>query len=147
MHLIAMSLRKVDPRVIVESRIMAVQSGLAHEQNITTRDLEAYYLAGGNVRRVIEALIVARSNQVELTFQEASAIDLSGKDVLKAVNSGMRLGETLVTDTVIYPLGSVRVDGVETQAVSLDGAIDADVRVEIVEVRDNILVVQPIGNN
>lgn len=146
-HLVAMSLRKVDPRIIVQSRIMAVQSGLAHDQNITTRELEAHYLAGGNVSRVIEALIAARSNNVELTFHEAAAIDLSGKDVLEAVNSGMRLGQTLVTDTVIYPLGSVLVDGVETRAVSLDGAIDAGIRVEIVEARDNILVVQALRDN
>ena len=63
--LIGMSLRKVNPRIVAETKIMAVQAGLA---DITTNAIEAHYLAGGNIRRVVQALIAAapRTNRSEL---------------------------------------------------------------------------------
>ncbi|MBT4866841.1 MAG: hypothetical protein HON53_17190 [Planctomycetaceae bacterium] len=143
LHLVMMSLRKTNPRVIVRSKIMAVQAGLAHEQKITTNALEAHYLAGGNVPRVIEALIAANRSGIKLTFQEATAIDLAGKNVLAAAKSGMLLGQVVAAETVIQPAGSVLIDGKPMDAVSVDGSINAGQHVEIVEVRDDIVMVRP----
>lgn len=85
-NLVAMRLRKVNPAVIVDSRIMAVKAGL----NITTDELETHYLAGGNVVRVIQALIAASKANIKLSFQQATAIDLAGRDVLDAVQTSVR---------------------------------------------------------
>ncbi|HNR36275.1 MAG TPA: flotillin-like protein FloA [Candidatus Hydrogenedentes bacterium] len=84
--LVGMSLRKVNPSVIVDSRIMAVKAGL----NISTNELETHYLAGGNVVRVVQALIAANKANIPLTFQRATAIDLAGRDVLDAVQTSVR---------------------------------------------------------
>lgn len=87
--LIGMWLRRVDSRVLVRSKIMAVQAGLVEEE-VTTRGLEAHYLAGGNVPQVIRALIVARkSKTIQLSYREATAIDLAGRDVLEAVQTSV----------------------------------------------------------
>lgn len=84
--LIAMSFRKVNARVIVETKIMAVQAGL---DRISTEALEAHYLTGGNVRRVIQALIVAHRAKIDLDWDTAAAIDLAGRNVLEAVQTSV----------------------------------------------------------
>ena len=78
--LIGMRIRRVPPKVVVEPRISAIKAGL----NVVTRELEAHYLAGGNVYRVVNALISADKAGINLTFQRAAAIDLAGRDVLEA---------------------------------------------------------------
>ncbi|MGQ0633770.1 MAG: flotillin-like protein FloA, partial [Planctomycetaceae bacterium] len=80
------SFRKVNARAIIESKIMAVQAGLPP---IATQSLEAHYLAGGNVRRVIQALIVAQRAKIDLDWETASAIDLAGRNVLEAVQTSV----------------------------------------------------------
>lgn len=142
LHLVMMSLRKTNPRVIVRSKVMAVQAGL-RDHRITTRALEAHHLAGGDVTKVIEALVAANRSGTKLTFQEATALDLAGKDVLAAAKSGMLLGQVVAAKTVIQPAGSVLVDGKPMNAISVEGAIDAGRRVEIVEVQDDIVLVRP----
>ncbi len=88
--LIGMSFRQVNARLIVQAKIMAVQAGLTDERyGITTRRLEAHYLAGGNVMKVIHALIAANRAQMPLTFDQAAAIDLAGRDVLDAVRTSI----------------------------------------------------------
>ncbi len=85
-----MSFRQVNARLIVQAKIMAVQAGLTDERyGITTRRLEAHYLAGGNVMKVIHALIAANRAQMPLTFDQAAAIDLAGRDVLDAVRTSI----------------------------------------------------------
>lgn len=84
LDLIGMSLRKVNPTVITRSKIMAVQAGL---DRISTRNLEAHYLAGGNVPNVVRALIAADRADLELNFKLASGIDLAGRNVLEAVQT------------------------------------------------------------
>lgn len=79
--LVFMRIRKVPPRIIVESLITATKAGL----NITTSDLETHYLAGGHVPSVIKALISAHMANIDLSFQQAAAIDLAGRDVFEAV--------------------------------------------------------------
>ena len=84
--LIFMSLRKVNPTIIVDAKIMAVQAGLA---DITTQGLEAHYLAGGNIRRVIQAMIAAHRARIPLDWDTAAAIDLAGRNVLEAVQTSV----------------------------------------------------------
>jgi uncharacterized protein YqfA (UPF0365 family) len=79
--LIAMRLRRVPPSTIVNARISSAKAGLA----ISVDELEAHYLAGGNVLRVVNALISADKANIPLGFQRAAAIDLAGRDVLEAV--------------------------------------------------------------
>lgn len=89
--LIAMSLRKVNSRLIVQAKIMAKQSGLpiSGPQGITTNRLEAHFLAGGKVAHVIQAIIAAHRADLNLTFDQAVAIDLAGRDVLEAVRTSV----------------------------------------------------------
>jgi uncharacterized protein YqfA (UPF0365 family) len=86
-----MSLRQVHARTIVEAKIMAMQAGVGTDPHtgITTRRLEAHYLAGGNVPRVIHALIAAHRADIDLDFDRAAAIDLAGRDVLDAVRTSV----------------------------------------------------------
>ena len=91
LDLIGMTFRKVNPTVIVRSKIMAVKAGLDEKgSGITSRTLEAHYLAGGNVPLVIRALIAAsKAKIVNLSFQEATGIDLAGRNVLEAVQTSV----------------------------------------------------------
>lgn len=86
LSLFAMSLRKIDPRTIVEAKIMAVQAGLAYTN---TQSLEAHYLANGNVRRVIQALVMAQRARIPLDWDTAAAIDLAGRNVEEAVQTSV----------------------------------------------------------
>ena len=79
--LVGMRLRKVNPRAIIRPLIAATKAGL----DLRVNELEAHYLAGGNVGRVTQALISADKAGIELQFQTAAAIDLAGRDVLEAV--------------------------------------------------------------
>ena len=87
-QLVTMFLRKVRPGVIVPSKIMAIQAGL-DDPDITNKNLDAHYLAGGNVPQVIRALIAASKAKIELTYAQATAIDLAGRDVLDAVQTSV----------------------------------------------------------
>ena len=88
--LLGMTFRKVNPAIIVRSKITAVQAGLDESTGITSKTLEAHYLAGGNVPQVIRALIAAnKAKTIQLTFQEATAIDLAGRDVLDSVQTSV----------------------------------------------------------
>ena len=80
-ELVFMRIRKVPPRIIVESMITATKAGL----HVSTNDLETHYLAGGNVPSVIKALISADKANINLSFNQATAIDLAGRDVFEAV--------------------------------------------------------------
>jgi uncharacterized protein YqfA (UPF0365 family) len=85
-EMVAMSLRKVNVALIVRSKITAVQAGL---RDITTRDLEAHYLAGGNVARVVQSLISANRADIKLNLKMATGIDLAGRDVFDAVRTSV----------------------------------------------------------
>jgi len=88
--LLGMTFRKVNPTVIVRSKIMAVQAGIGDQQGVTTKALEAHYLAGGNVPLVIRALIAATKAKItDLNFKLATAIDLAGRNVLEAVQTSV----------------------------------------------------------
>ena len=81
-QLFLMRIRKVPPQVIVRAMIEAHKAGL---KTITRDELEAHYLAGGHVERVVHALVSASKANIDLGFQMATAIDLAGRDVFEAV--------------------------------------------------------------
>lgn len=81
-QLFLMRIRKVPPTVIVQALIEAHKAGL---QGIRRDELEAHYLAGGHVQKVVHALVSANKANINLTFQMATAIDLAGRDVFEAV--------------------------------------------------------------
>jgi uncharacterized protein YqfA (UPF0365 family) len=84
-NLVFMRIRKVPPRLIVESMITSTKAGL----NLTVEDLETHYLAGGHVGNVIKALISADKANIALSFKQATAIDLAGRDVFEAVQTSV----------------------------------------------------------
>ena len=88
--LLGMTFRKVNPAIITRSKIMAVKAGIGEDTGLTGRALEAHYLAGGDVRQVVRALIAAaKAKTMTLGFQHATAIDLAGRDVLEAVQTSV----------------------------------------------------------
>ncbi len=89
--LVFMSLRQVQPHVILDALIQAKQAGVGLDPTtgITTQRLEAHYLAGGNVPRIISAIVAAHRADIDLDFDRAAAIDLAGRDVLEAVKTSV----------------------------------------------------------
>lgn len=87
--LIGMTFRKVNKDVIVKTKIMAVQAGIA-DPELTSKALEAHFMAGGNVPLVVRSLIAAsKAKIIKLSFREATAIDLAGRNVLEAVQTSV----------------------------------------------------------
>ncbi len=84
--MLAMSLRRVNPALIVNTRVMLVQARIT---DVDKRDLEAHVLAGGNVERVVLALVAADRAGIGLDFRTAASIDLAGRDVLEAVRQSV----------------------------------------------------------
>ncbi len=82
----AMSLRKVHPTIIVNARVMLVQARI---DGVDHTDLEAHYLAGGHVQRVVQAIISANRAGLDLDFKTATGIDLAGRDILEAVRTSV----------------------------------------------------------
>ncbi len=103
-QLMFMRFRKVPPSVIVNNMINATKAGLKLSQN----ELEAHYLAGGNVTNVVQALISSSKANMNLDFRTATAIDLAGRDVLKAVQTSVN---PKVIDTP--PVAAVAKDGIQ----------------------------------
>lgn len=89
--LVGMTFRQVDAQTIVRGKIMAMQAGLGGDPStrVNTRRLEAHYLAGGDVPKVIRAIIAAHRADLDLDFDRAAAIDLAGRDVLEAVQTSV----------------------------------------------------------
>jgi len=107
MTLVGMRLRRVVPAKVVEPLIKATKAGL----NLNVNNLEAHYLAGGNVDNVINALIAAQRANIDLGFERAAAIDLAGRNVLKAVQ--MSVNPKVIETPVIAAVAS---DGIEVKA-------------------------------
>ncbi len=105
LQLFLMRIRKVPPQTIVRAMIEAHKAGL---QSITRDELEAHYLAGGYVERVVHALVSAAKANIDLGFQMATAIDLAGRDVFEAVQMSVN---PKVIDTP--PVVAVAKDGIQ----------------------------------
>lgn len=105
--LIGMRLRRVVPSRIVNPMIKATKAGL----DINIDELEAHYLAGGNVNTLVDALIAAQRANIPLVFERAAAIDLAGRNVLEAV-------QVSVNPKVIETpqIAAVAKDGIEVVA-------------------------------
>ena len=104
-QLFLMRIRKGPPQVIVRAMIEAHKAGL---KTITRDELEAHYLAGGHVERVVHALVSASKANIDLGFQMATAIDLAGRDVFEAVQMSVN---PKVIDTP--PVTAVAKDGIQ----------------------------------
>lgn len=102
--LFVMQLRNVPPSVIVNAMVMAHKAGI----NISKDELEAHYLAGGRINGVISALISADKANIPLTFKEATAIDLAGRDVFEAVQ--MSVNPKVIESP---PVTAVAKDGIQ----------------------------------
>lgn len=105
LQLFLMRIRKVPANVITQALIEAHKAGLS---GITRDDLEAHYLAGGNVVKVVHALVSAAKANIELGFKMATAIDLAGRDVFQAVQMSVN---PKVIDTP--PVTAVAKDGIQ----------------------------------
>ncbi|GAB7231531.1 flotillin-like protein FloA [Facklamia hominis] len=105
--LAGMRLRRVKPSDIVNPLIKATKAGVP----ITTNELEAHYLAGGNVNMVVDALIAAQRANIELGFEQAAAIDLAGRNVFEAVQVSVN---PKVIETPV--IAGVAMNGIEVQA-------------------------------
>lgn len=117
-NLIGMRLRRVVPSKIVNPLIKGHKAGLG----ITTDQLEAHYLAGGNVDRVVNALIAAERAAIPLPFERAAAIDLAGRDVLQAVQMSVnpKVIETPVVSAVAQNGIELRVKAKVTVRANID---------------------------
>ena len=105
--LMGMRIRRVPPAKIVGPLIKAEKAGL----NMQISKMEAHFLAGGNLDRVITALITARGANIKLDFPEACAIDLAGRDVLQAVQ--MSVNPKVIETPVVAAIAK---DGIELRA-------------------------------
>ncbi|MBR5913886.1 MAG: flotillin-like protein FloA [Selenomonadaceae bacterium] len=102
--LIGMRMRRVTPSKIVMPLIKANKAGL----DVNVNQLEAHYLAGGNVDRVVDALIAAQRAQIVLPFERSAAIDLAGRDVLEAVQ--MSVNPKVIETPLV---GAIAKNGIE----------------------------------
>ncbi|MBC8554026.1 MAG: flotillin-like protein FloA [Candidatus Brocadiales bacterium] len=123
-QLVGMTLRRVNARTIVDSRIMAKKAGLDYD----TPQLEAHYLARGNVPNVIRALIAADKAKIDLGFDRACAIDLAGRDVLDAVRTSVN---PKVIDCPDPTKGRQTIDAVAMDGIQLKAKARVTVRANI----------------
>jgi uncharacterized protein YqfA (UPF0365 family) len=106
--LIGMRLRRVPPGTVITARISAVKAGL----DVPVNDLEAHYLAGGNVVSVVNAMISADKANIVMPFKRAAAIDLAGRDVLAAVKM------SVIPKVIETPrIAAVAKDGIQLHAI------------------------------
>ncbi len=124
LQLIGMTFRRVNARIIVDSRIMAKKAGLDYD----TPQLEAHYLARGNVPNVIRALIAADKAKIDLGFDMACAIDLAGRDVLDAVRTSVN---PKVIDCPDPTKGRQTIDAVAMDGIQLKAKARVTVRANI----------------
>jgi len=124
MELVGMRFRKVNSLVIVNSRIQAMRAGL----NITQAEMESHMLAGGNVQRVILAMIAANKANIELPWRTATAIDLAGRDILDAVQTSVN---PKVIDVPNQQSGRLTIDGVAKDGIQLKVKARVTVRTNI----------------
>jgi uncharacterized protein YqfA (UPF0365 family) len=107
--LFGMRFRKVAPAAIVDPLITARKAGL----ELSINELEIHYLSGGNVQRVVNALISADKAQIPLTFKQATAIDLAGRDVFEAVQ--VSVNPKVITTPKVAAMAK---DGIQLLAVA-----------------------------
>jgi uncharacterized protein YqfA (UPF0365 family) len=122
--LMGMRLRKVNAMAIVNARIQASRAGI----NITTPEMESHVLAGGDVQRVIAAMIAANKAAIDLSWQTATAIDLAGRDILDAVQTSVN---PKVIDVPSAAMNRNSIDGVAQDGIQLKVKARVTVRTNI----------------
>ena len=124
LQLFMMRFRKVNATVIVTARITAKKAGI----DISSDKLEAHYMAGGHVMRVVSALIAAHKANIQLTFDRGCAIDLAGRDVLDAVQTSVN---PKVIDVPDGKQGRSTIDGIAGDGIQLKVKARVTVRTNI----------------
>lgn len=128
LQMVVMKLKKVNPQIIVDCRIMAVQAGVA---NVSTNAMESHYLANGNVPLVVKALIAANRAKIALDWNTAAAIDLAGRNVLEAVQTSVK---TKVIDCPdASRTGRPTLDGIAKNGIQLKAKARVTVRTNITQ--------------
>ena len=122
--LVGMTLRKINPNSVVEARIQATRAGL----NISQAEMESHILARGNLMRVINAMIAANKAGIDLSWQNATAIDLAGRDILEAVQTSVN---PKVIDVPSAAMGRQTIDGVAKDGIQLKVKARVTVRTNI----------------
>lgn len=122
--LIGMRMRGVNPTVIVNGRIQSTRAGLA----ITSPEMESHVLAGGDVQRVINAMIAAHKANIDLSWKVATAINLAGRDILDAVQTSVN---PKVIDVPNVQLGRPTIDAVARDGIQLKVRARVTVRTNI----------------
>ena len=122
--LFGMWLRKVNTRIIIQSRIMASKAGIT----ISTDELEAHFLAGGHVFNVVKALISADKANIPLHFKQAASIDLAGRDILDAVDTSVN---PKVIDCPDPTKGRTTIDAVAMDGIQLQVKARVTVRTNL----------------
>ena len=111
-QIIFMRFRKVNPAVVVTSRITAKKAGI----DLSADELEAHVLAGGHVTRVVQSLISAHKANIKLSYDRACAIDLAGRDVKEAVDTSVN---PKVIDVPSGDMGRNTIDGIAGDGIQL----------------------------
>jgi uncharacterized protein YqfA (UPF0365 family) len=122
--LLGMRLRKVNALAIVSARIQASRAGL----NVSTPEMESHVLAGGDVQRVVNAMIAANKANIDLPWKTATAIDLAGRDILDAVQTSVN---PKVIDVPSAAMGRNSIDGVAQDGIQLKVKARVTVRTNI----------------
>ena len=122
--LIGMRLRRVNAVAIVNARIQAMRAGLLMSQ----AEMESHVLAGGDVQRVIAAMIAANKANIDLSWKTATAIDLAGRDILEAVQTSVN---PKVIDVPNPALGRMTIDAVAKDGIQLKVKARVTVRTNI----------------
>ncbi|MGC4032667.1 MAG: flotillin-like protein FloA [Tepidisphaeraceae bacterium] len=123
--LIGMSLRKVNPNLIVAARIQAMRSGL----DIPQGEMESHVLAGGNLMRVITAMINSSKANIDLSWKNATAIDLAGRNILEAVQTSVN--PKVIDVPNVQMMGRTTIDAVAKNGIQLKVRARVTVRTNI----------------
>ena len=122
--LVGISLRKLSPQTIVNARIQAHRAGL----NVNQNQMESHVLAGGNLMRVINAMIAAEKARIDLPWQDATAIDLAGRDIFEAIQTSVN---PKVIDVPSREMGRATIDAVAKDGIQLKVRARVTVRTNI----------------
>ncbi|NGX41281.1 MAG: hypothetical protein KR126chlam4_01120 [Candidatus Anoxychlamydiales bacterium] len=112
-NIIGMSLRKISPRFIVNARITSFKAGL---KDISVADLETHFLAGGKVNEVVRAMIAADKANITLSWKQATAIDLAGRDLFEAVRTSVN--PKVIDCPSNGEISAVAKDGIELRCIA-----------------------------
>jgi uncharacterized protein YqfA (UPF0365 family) len=122
--LLGMTLRKINPTMVVNARIQAARAGL----NISQQEMESHILAGGNLYNVINSMIAANKAGIDLTWQNATAIDLAGRDIFDAIRTSVY---PKVIDVPNAQSGRSTIDAVAKNGIQLKVKAKVTVRTNI----------------